>query len=63
MALLFAVLQAVALVVLEHAVLGAVVAAAEAAVADNGLCTIPAVFEGTADLFRRHASPQGECHV
>jgi len=63
MALLLAVLQSVALVVLEHTVLGAVVAAAEAAVADNGLCAILAVLEGAADLLRGHAPAQGQCHV
>lgn len=63
MALLLAVLQAFALVVLEHAVLAAVVAAAEAAVADNGLCAILAVLEGAADLLGRHAAAQGQGQV
>jgi len=56
MALLFAVLQALALVVLEHAVLAAVVTGAEATVTDNGLGAVLAVLEGAADLLRRHAA-------
>lgn len=62
-ALLLAVLEALALVVLEHAVLTAVMARAEAAVADNGLGAVLAVLEGTADLLWRHAATQGQGEV
>lgn len=63
MAFLLAVLEAVALVVLQHAVLAAVVAAAEAAVADNGLGAILAVLERAADLLGGHSTAQGQGHV
>ena len=63
MAFLLAVLEALALVVLKHAVLAAVVAAAEAAVADNGLGTVLAVLEGAADLLGRHAAAQRQGQV
>jgi hypothetical protein len=59
MTLLFTVLQALALVVFEHAVLTAVVAIAEAAVADDGLCAVLAVLEGAADLLWGHAAAEG----
>lgn len=63
MALLLAVLQALTLVVLEHAVLTAVVATAEAAVADNGLRAVLAVLEGAANLLWGHAAAEWECEV
>lgn len=63
MALLLAVLQTLALVVLEHAVLAAVVTGTEATVADNGLGAILAVLEGAADLLGRHATAQGKGEV
>jgi len=47
-------------VVLEHAVLTAVVAIAEAAVADNRLRAVLAVLEGATDLPRGHAAAQWE---
>lgn len=59
MALLLAVLEALALVVLEHAVLAAVVPAAEAAVTDDTLRRVLAVLERAADLLGRHAAAQG----
>lgn len=63
MALLLAVLQALTLVVLEHAVLTAVVTTAEAAVADNRLRAVLAVLEGAADLLWRHAAAEWEREV
>ena len=63
MALLLTVLQALALMVLQHTVLTAVVAAAEAAVADDALRRILAVLERAADLLRGHAAAQRERHV
>lgn len=63
MALLLAILQALALVVLEHAVLAAVVTGAESTVTDNGLGAILAVLEGAADLLGGHAAAQGEGEV
>lgn len=59
MALLLAVLEALALMVLEHAVLAAVVPAAEAAVADDALRRVLALLERAADLLGRHATTQG----
>lgn len=58
MALLLTVLQAAALVVLQHTVLAAEVTGAEAAVADYPLCGVLAVLECTADLFGWHAAAQ-----
>lgn len=63
MALLLAILQALALVVLEHAVLAAMVTGAESTVTDNGLGAILAVLEGAADLLGGHAAAQGEGEV
>lgn len=55
-ALLFTVLQALALVVLQQAVLAAISAFAESAVADYGLGAVFAGFETTTYLLRGHAS-------
>ena len=63
MALLLAVLEPLALVVLEQAVLAAVVARAEAAVADDALRRVFAQFETAADLLGGHAAAQRERHV
>ena len=49
--------------VLEHAVLTAVVAIAEAAVADNRLRAVLAVLEGATDLPRGHAAAERERKV
>jgi hypothetical protein len=62
-ALLLAVLESLALVVLEHAMTTAVSALAEAAVADNGLRAVLAVLEGAADLLGRHAAAEREGEV
>lgn len=62
-ALLLAVLQSLALVILEHAMTAAVPALAEAAVTDNGLCAVLAVLEGTTDLLWGHAAAERECEV
>ena len=53
------VFQAIALVVLEQPVLATVVPVAEAAVADDALGALPAVFVGAADLLGRHAAQDG----
>ena len=63
MALLLAVLQALALVILEHAVLTAMMASTEAAVADYGLGAVFAVLEGAANLLWGHAAAERECEV
>jgi hypothetical protein len=62
-ALLLAVLESLALVVLEHAMTTAVSALAEAAVADNGLRAVLAILEGAADLLGRHAAAEREGEV
>lgn len=62
-ALLLAVLQAGALVVLQHSVLAAVVAIAEAAVTDNSLSRILAVLERASDLLGRHSTSKRQCYV
>lgn len=62
-AFLLTILQALTLVVLQHAVLTAVVAAAEAAVTYDALCGVLAVFEGASNLLRGHAAAQWEGHV
>jgi len=59
-ALLLAVLESDALVVLEHAMTAAVSAFAEAAVADDGLGAVLAVLEGAADLLGGHSAAQRE---
>lgn len=56
--LLFAVLETVALVVLEQSMLAAKVAFAEAAVADDALCSIAALLVGTPLLLGRHTAAQ-----
>jgi hypothetical protein len=63
MTLLLTIFETLALVVLKHAMLTAVVALAEAAVANNGLGTVLAVIEGAADFLGGHAAAQGECEV
>ena len=63
MALLLTILQTLALVVLQHAVLTAVMTAAEPAVADNRLCTVFAILERAADLLGRHSTAKWQCHV
>jgi len=45
-------------VVLQHAVLAAVMAVAEPAVTYNRLCLVLAVLERAADLLGRHAATQ-----
>ena len=62
-ALLLAVLEPLALVVLEQAVLAAVVARAEAAVADDALGGVLALLERAADLLGGHAAAHGQGHV
>jgi hypothetical protein len=52
------VFQAIALVVLQQAVLATVVPVAEPAVADDSLGSLLAIFVGTADLLGRHATPE-----
>lgn len=59
MALLLAVLQAAAFVVLEHAVLAAEVPLAEGAVAHDALRPVLAVLEGALYLLGRHAAADG----
>lgn len=63
MALLLAVLQAAALVVLQHAMLAAEVALAEGAVAHDPLRPVLAVLEGALYLLGRHAAADGQRHV
>lgn len=63
MALLLAILQALALVVLEQPVLAAKVPAAEPAVADDALRRVLALLERAPDLLGRHAAAQGQGHV
>jgi len=48
---------------LQHAVLAAKMALAEAAVADDALCGVLAVLEATADLPGRRAAAHGQGHV
>lgn len=62
-ALLLAVLQAAALVVLQHAMLAAEVALAEGAVAHDPLRPVLAVLEGALYLLGRHAAADGQRHV
>jgi len=56
--LLLAVFQAIALVVLQQAVLATVVPVAESAVADDSLGSLLAVLVGAADLLGRHAAAE-----
>ena len=60
MTLLLAVLQATALMVLQHAMLGTEMTRAESAVPDNALGGVFAVFEGAADFLGGHAAADGE---
>jgi len=53
---LLAVFQAIALVILQQAVLATVVPVAEPAVADDPLGSFPAVFVGAADLLGWHTA-------
>lgn len=62
-ALLFAVLEPIALVVLQHAVLTAVVTATEPAVTDNALCGVLAVLERASDFLGGHSTAEWQCHV
>jgi hypothetical protein len=62
-ALLLAILQPLALVILQHAMTTAVSALAEATVADNGLRAVLAVFEGAADLLWGHSAAEWQCEV
>lgn len=62
-ALLLAVLKALALVVLQEAVLATEMPVAEAAVADNALCGVLALLVAAADLLGRHATAQRQRHV
>lgn len=63
MALLLAVLQPAAFVVLQHAVFPAVVAVAKTAVADDALCRFFAVLVRTADFPSRHTAAEREGDV
>lgn len=63
MTLLLAILEALTLVILQHTMLGAMMSAAKATVADNGLRAILAVLEGAANFPRGHAAAQGQGHV
>lgn len=63
MTLLLAVFQAAALVILQHAMLAAVVAVAETAVADDALGRFLAVLVGAANLLRGHAAKKRESDV
>lgn len=63
MRFLFAVFEAGALVILQHAVLAAVVARAKGAVANDALSSVFAVLERAADLLRRHAAAERKGHV
>jgi hypothetical protein len=62
-ALLLAVLQPLALVIFQKAVLATKVSGAEAAVANDALCRVLAFLEAAADLLRRHAPAHGQRHV
>jgi len=61
MTLLLAVFQPATLMVLQHPVLSAEMSGAEAAIADNALGSVPAVFEGAAHLFGGHATSYRRC--
>ena len=63
MALLLAVLEATALVVLQHPMPAAEVALAEGAVAHDPLRAVLAVLEGAFYLLGRHAAADGQGHV
>lgn len=63
MALLLAVLEPAALVVLEHAVLAAKVALAEGAVAHDALRPVPAARHGAPELLGRHPATDRQRHV
>ena len=63
MTLLLAILQPLALVVLQQAMLAAIPAFAESAVADYGLRAVLAVFETTAYLLCGHAAAEREGDV
>ena len=60
MTFLLAVLQPGALVVFQHAMLGAKVAGAETAIPDDALSRILAVFEGAADFLGGHSASDGD---
>ena len=63
MTLLATILEAAALVILQHAMLAAVVAGAEAAVANDALGLLLAVLEAAADLLGWHAASHGQEEV
>ena len=63
MQLFLAVLEAIALVVLEHSMASAEVAFAELAVADDALCSRLALLEAAPDLAGRHSAAEGQRHV
>jgi len=60
---LLAVFQAIALVVLQQAVLATVVPVAESTVADDSLGSLFAVLVGAADLLGGHAASKGHGQV
>lgn len=62
-AFLFTVLQPAAFVVFQHAMLAAVVAVAETAVADDALRRLFAILVRATDFSRRHAAAEGEGDV
>jgi len=61
MTLLLAILQTAALMVLQHPVLAAEMSGAEAAISDDALGGVLAVFEGAADLLGGHAASYRCC--
>jgi hypothetical protein len=63
MALLFAVLQALALMILKQAMLPAEMARAEPAVADDALRRVAALLGAAPDLLGRHPAAQRQRHV
>lgn len=63
MTLLLAVFEAVALVVLQEAVLAAEMPVAEAAITDDALRRVLALLVAAADLLGWHAAAQRQCHV
>jgi len=56
MTLLLTVLQTAALMILQHSVLAAEMSGAEAAITNNALSSVLAVFEGAAHFLGRHAT-------
>jgi hypothetical protein len=62
-AFLLAIFQPAALVILQHAMLAAVMSVAETAVANDALCGFFAVFVTASNFPRGHATAQGEGDV